>query len=158
MNEPESLRHLIGKHLDAGLDADAAADAALADLDPEEREAWLQSLATQEAKRIQRSRTHAVEQRVRTAMGAGADPVKSRRKLLDEGFVLPTGEYVAWLLATPGQHRERAGWLRGQAAAVVETAVQHEDAAEAIESAGGTCLADLDPILRPGDEPGQEAA
>lgn len=65
------------------------------------------------------------------------------KQLMGEGFLLPDGVYVLWGEATPEQHEARAGWLHGQAAALVETARRHERAALLIRDAGVVCLNDL---------------
>lgn len=65
------------------------------------------------------------------------------KELMEKGFLLPDGDYVLWGEASPEQHEARAGWLHGQAAALVETARRHEHAARLIRNAGVSCLNDL---------------
>jgi len=68
----------------------------------------------------------------------------ARVELSGKCFALPDGRMVQWMLATPAEHRERARWQRAMAAASVRDAELHEVAADEIEAAGASCLAEID--------------
>jgi len=95
------------------------------------------------ARRAMRDRTLSVELDVERDIEAGVSPVVARKKLSDEGFVLPDGTHVHWLTATIEQHELRAAYLRTKANGLIRTAQRHEQAAADIEAAGVTCLAEI---------------
>lgn len=146
---PTSWRTMLGDQIDLGREPAEAAEATLAAIAKKDRDAYLLALLAQDAERIRRTRVHTKEKRVQARIAAGADPVKARRELVGAGFHLPDSRYVAHLEASAADHLARAGWLRDHAEATTRSAIFHEECAAAIEAAGVTCLADLDPALRP---------
>lgn len=67
---------------------------------------------------------------------------EARAALLGEGFSI-SGRWVLWSQATAEEHRARAQYLRSMAASTLDTAKRHEQAADDIEAAGVTCLAEI---------------
>ena len=149
MTTPNTWRKRLGALIDLGHDQTTATDLLLAEVPAKDKAAVLRGLVLAEADRISRNRTHSRERQVAQRIAAGGDPIKARRKLAGDSFALPDGTSAEHLTASAEQHRLRAGWLRDHASGVLATASFHDDCADAIEAAGVTCLADLDPMLRP---------
>lgn len=136
----EALRKLINE----GMTPEQAADDVLRRARKVDLVAYVRPLVIHEARRLERRNTLAVEREVDARIADGEDPLSVRRKLAQETFILPSGERVGWLDATAEQHLLRAGWQRNQAGTLIADADRHEAAAEAIRSAGVTCLRDLE--------------
>lgn len=129
------LRELV---LDDGLDPAAAADLVLAD--PAFLE-LVRPLIIGQAARFVRADTRAAERKV--AAAGGLTRPEARRLLAGRSFATPDGRFVAWLDATADDHEARSGWLRGQAAACIETAHLHARAAELLRSTDAGSLSEV---------------
>jgi len=119
------------------------ADIHYATLDAAARADYDKHLRIGAARRAMRDRTLSVELDVERDMEAGVSPVAARKKLAEQGFVLPDGTYVEWLSATVEHHNLRAQYLRRKSDGLIRTAQRHEQAAADIEAAGVTCLAEI---------------
>lgn len=105
-----------------------------------------------------RARVRAIEDRAFTGGGPGphdtqsssaspVDAVNDRIALLRERvFIQSTGLYVPWGELTVEQHHECAERRRRFAAAEITAAVRHEASISLIESAGVTCLNEVEGI------------
>lgn len=136
----------LRKHVDNGCTPEEAADLVIRTLTVDDLAMFVRPLLVHQAHREQRNFDRHVEQDVDLRLDLGADPIRVRRLLSTTTFALPSGEFVPWLDATADQHRLRASWQRGRAASCVDDAERHESAAVAIETAGVSCLRDLDTI------------
>ena len=116
---------------------------ALGAMTRDERDAIVLNVITNEVANILRSETRQREQEVGDLREPPARQ-QARDLLAADYFALPDGTMVAWLTATAEQHRARADWQRTLAANVVADAERHEQAAEAIEAAGVSCLAEIE--------------
>jgi hypothetical protein len=144
------LHQRIHQAVVADLDGDPRAVAETL-FDTLDREEWIMLLA-EEVAGEQRAETHRLERsafklvhRVRTprTMEVRQHERADFAVLMNRPFKLGTGGEVVWKRATADQHRQRAAFLRRQAAGTIRTAERHEEAATLIETAGVECLADL---------------
>lgn len=148
-----TLRSLIVGGLDAGMDPDDAATAALASCERDDLASLMLPAAELMARGIARQRTRQAEDDAfavaeeETGASVRTAPVPvveaARNRLISESFALPNGTWVAWSKATAAEHLMRADWQRKHAASSLEDAQRHEAAAEAIKAAGVTCLAEI---------------
>ena len=145
------MSHLLNKVrslVDEGKDPATAVSAALKGATRADVNDTLQPLLLDEAKARYRSHVRGLEKRA-FPQSSEAQPTPdvqadARQRLMAESFPLPDGRMVEWKLATVEDHRLRSSWLKSHAQSALNTASRHDAAADLIESAGATCLADAE--------------
>jgi hypothetical protein len=111
---------------------------------PEQAHAYLRAAVANHIHNVRRARTLLVEKTVDDEIIVGVDPSAARKKLVREGFWIPSCGFVKWLEATAEQHIERAQQQRLRVGTLLQDVERHERAAKDIRDAGVTCLADLE--------------
>lgn len=148
-----SLRALVNQYVDDGIeDPDEITDRIFDDVDRDELLEMVRPVVRWQVRSSLRNVVRSLERRAfpSTPVASNGRPgtegtvLDELRNLLGSGFRLPSGDWVTWGEATVSQHQERAAFMRELADSSLETASQHERAAEMIMEAGVTCLAEIE--------------
>ena len=146
MSERTGFWTAIREDVDNGMEISVAITRALENPDFHPNVVAILTTAAQAV--LVRREVRQAEQSAVTAFGK-QNLTSARASLINRAFPLSDGTFVEWTKATPAQHRDRAHWFRDRARTFSNNASLHEMVALLIETAGVTCLGEIESINIP---------